>query len=148
MGILTIPKIEWDTGPKTLAFPNLPLDNPRAWREPAPGSEWAEGPSGSVSAWVTGTWHLLEGIVRHIPTTTTGGVTGWDDTNGWLDFLEYAWAGNGFDFFPDATLGTSIPCVLVAPRSEFGALDDASIQRNLTIRLRSTDGTNFDGYGL
>lgn len=146
MALFRVPKIEYDVGPKILEF-GYPLDAAVAWREPVEGSQFAAAPSGARDAWIVREEPRLAGSVRWIPTTVIASppFTGWDDVDGWNDFLTFARAMNSFDFFPDRTLGTKITSHLVAPLSGEIPLEPDGT-RNMRLIIASADATTYDGY--
>lgn len=131
----------------------VPLDDARAWPELRPGSTSRRVVSGIEDAWTTGIDWLLSGEVIHIQATDTtlqNGQphSGWDGTGGWRAFLEWAWDGHAFVFYPDASdASTAFNAVLVEPTQEQAPeLDAPSITRRLALVIRRSDGDRVVGY--
>lgn len=150
MGRLDIPKIEWNDGSAHTLHFGYPLDEALSWSEPRPGSERAMAPSGTRDAWITGFEPRLVGVVRWVPTsdgTTPAGdtITGWDGSEGWRAFLEFAREMNTFDFFPDKGQASSISSYLVEPQDGRPDPEDDGT-RTFRIVLASEDGSEYTGY--
>lgn len=143
------PKITWGASfAKTLNF-GYPLDTPVSWTEPSEDSIVKYLASGIVDSWIVRHEAYLEAQVRWVPTTnTTSPVTasGWDSTDGWMDFLEWARAGNAFRFYPDKDQGTYYAAQLVEPMSGGIALEKTDGTRKFALKLRTSDGSRFTGY--
>jgi hypothetical protein len=127
----------------------FPLFGARSWTAPSPGSQAVLYPSGVDEAWVDEFDAFLEGRVRYIPaedgTTSYGPATGWNSEGGWQRFLDFARAGNVFEFWRDADdAGSAMDCYLIEPEKEPEI--DAGLFRALTLRLRSADNSRFAGY--
>lgn len=142
------PKIVWNGN--TILF-GVPLDQAVAFSRPSPGSERARAASGVRDAWLTGIDQILRGAVRWIPgedeTCPYGHTaTGWDGATGWRAFLEYAWEGNAFAFYPDKDVGTNYVMYLNKPDEEPPTLEESPYRRLDVFELEDADGTVIVGY--
>jgi hypothetical protein len=148
MAVGTKPKITWGTSfASTITF-GYPLDSAVSWTEPSEGSVIRRLTNGVMDAWIEGHEARLRAEVRWIPstaTTTPVAATGWDDVNGWCDFLEWAREGHIFRFYPNSSTGSYISSQLVGPE-DAPSLEDTDGTRKFTMELRSTDGSLYTGY--
>lgn len=143
-------KIVWNSNTITVS---RQLDNATAFSKMRDGFETVTITSGEKGTWSYGQDYFLRGTVHRIPlgTNTTTDNTGrtistWDGATGWESFLEYAAAGNTFQFYPDDTLGTNYTCTLESP-----LVDGSEPQiennglRKIDLLIRTTSGP-FLGY--
>lgn len=142
----TVPRILWGTGfANTLTF-DTPLDEAVTYATPRDGSRIAFSAAGVADAWDLGDDYHLEGVLRWIPGTAAGGLSGWDGATGVSAFLTWARKGNAFRWYPDAAGATYWLAYLVEP-FEGGPELEPNGSRAVMIKLRSADGlTPFTGY--
>lgn len=123
------------------------LDYLTSWSDPAPGSEWADVPSGAEDSWLSGHWYYVSGVVRWIPTTNETSPfnrTGWDGTTGFRAFLEYARTKADIRFIPDrGTPGTYVTSKLAAPLNGEPGIEPGGT-RTIQLVLRNPT-TPYDG---
>lgn len=86
------------TGSLTLRYP---LSEVTSYGQSREDSTLAVAPSGIEDAWVTGDDEFLKGTIHHIPQTGSDGATGWDDENGYTDFLTVARTKELIRYHPD-----------------------------------------------
>lgn len=143
-----VPKIVWgDALGNTIIFPTIP-DAPKDFRMREEGSELTRFPSGVVDAWNTGTIYVVKFTVRHIPLTdlTAFGytATGWQESDGWAAFLDWAWDAGTFELYPDKDAATKKDCTIRAPRnsSEYGHESSTGL-KSLDFEAEATSAFNW-----
>lgn len=147
----TLPLILWGASlAKTLTV-GWPLTEASSETELADGSIRQRGRVTELDVWVTGDHALLRVTVPDIPgqtqDATYGERTGWDDTDGWVDFLEWAREGRPFTWQPDADdAGSQISVELLEPWDQAPTPGWAG-RRTIQLTLRAVDPTEqFEGY--
>jgi len=143
---ITIPKIVWwyDYS-KTLSF-GYGLDNVITYSSSDENSQFALLQNASEYSWIINTFYILEADVRWIPynDTTNPVANGWNTTNGWREFLEFARAKNPFRFYPDKDSATYITSYLVEPINGTHGLEiDGTRNVRLVIRNNTTPYTGY-----
>lgn len=116
-----------------------------SYPQPRRNSTMLDGPVGRLRA-LAGIDELFKCTARRIP--AVGGtqddgnaITGWDDADGWQQFLIAARDQQQMTFYPDATdLGTSYPVVLVEPIDAGPPEKDGQKRYKQTLTLRSLGG--------
>lgn len=146
----TIPKIVFphSSGANTLTF-GYRVDDVRAYRRLADGSEQVINAAKTADTWSTGRWDILEVTVRFIPDSADGSVTGWTTANGWRDFLDDALDSIVFRWFPDKDGATYNTVVLMTNPLPEGREALGSDRRTLRLVMLDTGAgtlTTFDGY--
>jgi hypothetical protein len=138
------PKIAWgNTFSKTLNI-KYPLHNWIASSKAFEESTFVIIESGEEDAWIINTEYYLQGDVRFIPIEDTTDQTGWDDTDGWNDFLLWARKKNVFRFYPDKDSNTYIESYLVQPMDGAPTLEPDGT-RTIQLYIRNAT-TSYDGY--
>lgn len=135
---------------KTLAF-GFPMLAVKTYPSNRPGASSSRAMiGGELDAWTKGSDRLLSFRLPAIPPTTEadpygyGEATGWDDADGWLDFLAFARAKNTLRFAPVlASYASGDPATWLACKLR-DPWDDPpgsgwNTRRDLTIVLRSLD---------
>lgn len=157
------PYIIWGSPAKTIYFAQpiqAPLNGPRL----RPGSAVRDMPSGLRDVYVTGLDQVIEGTVRFIPIVNQSTpllATGWDGggpigsetaPEGWQHFLEWAWAGNVFEFYPDTArypFNEKYSMILEEPSGMEAlaqSLETGHRYRSLYLRMRTADGARIVFY--
>jgi hypothetical protein len=149
MARTTVPRITWGAAFANQLDIGFPMDNATSWSQPREGSETAKSPGGVEDAWTVGTDEYLAGLIRWITTadiTSPVVASGWDATDGWKDFLEWARDKNQFRWIPDKdTPGTYILSYLVEPMEGEPDLESNG-DRRLRLVMRNGDGNAYTGY--
>ena len=143
----------WDGVVISLATPGTALsgsllfycDVGESYPQPRKNSTMLDGPFGRLRA-LAGIDELFKCTARRIP--SVGGtqddgatITGWDDTDGWQQFLIAARDQQVLTFYPDATdLGTSYSAVLVDPIDAGPPDKDGQKRFKQDLTLRSLGG--------
>ncbi len=113
------------------------------------GSVWAQAPSGTEDAWITGTDEVLRGRLRFIPKTPTATPvvkSGWYGENesagvncGVKAMLKAGRAKTSLLWVADrATASTTVTCTLAQPVDQDGVELEANGDRTVAVELRGT----------
>jgi hypothetical protein len=147
----TKPKITWGAAFANTLNIAYPLDAARSYALRREGSEDVQDESGNEDAWVVGIDHYLEGLVRWIPridgvSPEGNNATGWEGATGWRAALAWLWDKNVGRYYMDASTGLYVPFYLVEPIAAPPESESNFTRRLEPFRIRSSDGTAFDGY--
>lgn len=122
----------------------MAIDAPKSYSKNLPGYEREQSAAGQWDAWVTASEYFLQVTFRHIPGTSTTGVTGWDGSTGFRAFLEWCREMNKVRVYKDKDSASYIESYVVGGLDEEPGLEDNGY-RTLTLTFSNTSSA-YDGY--
>jgi hypothetical protein len=148
--------ILWGAGfAKTLRF-GFPMLDVRTYGLAREGTKVTRAMVEASDGWAFGNDHFIEFVLPAIPQEDAvdpygyGDATGWDSTDGWADFLDYARRKIVIRLVPNLAAPAPIDCLLAEPWTDAPEAG-WNLTRQLKVVLRALDASDgtpvyVDGY--